>query len=130
MNLGPEFESVRSALMNRENSVNLDTCFQKVLHEELRLTSQHTILEEPKAFLTPLPADSAPLATPTLKSTQCYECKSFGHIAKKCCKKLVCRYCKRTGHLIDDCRSLQRRNETQQKKSLSNLPRQNIPTAF
>ena len=39
MNLRPEFESIRSALMNRENSANLDTCFQEVLREELRLTS-------------------------------------------------------------------------------------------
>ena len=31
MNLRPEFESIRSALMNREVSANLDTCFQEVL---------------------------------------------------------------------------------------------------
>eukprot|EP00268_Persea_americana_P004867 TRINITY_DN11598_c0_g1_i4.p1 TRINITY_DN11598_c0_g1~~TRINITY_DN11598_c0_g1_i4.p1 ORF type:complete len:135 (+),score=23.59 TRINITY_DN11598_c0_g1_i4:123-527(+) len=107
MNLRPEFESVQSALMNREQSANLDTCFQEVLREELRLTSQRAILEEPKAFPAPLPADSALLATPNPKLTQCYECKGFGHIAKNCRKKLVCRYCKRSGHLIDDCRSLQ-----------------------
>ena len=69
MNLRPEFESVRSALMNRENSANLDTCFREVLREELRLTSQRTILEEPKAFLAPPPADRALLATPTPKQT-------------------------------------------------------------
>ena len=130
MNLRPEFESVQSALLNRENYANLDTCFQEVLREELRLTSQRTILEEPKAFLAPLPANSALLATPNPKQTQCYECKGFGHIAKNCRKKLVCRYCKRFGHLIDDCRSLQRRNETQTKKPPSNMPRQNIPAAF
>ena len=39
MNLRPEFQSVRSALMNRENSANLDTCFQVVFLEELHLTS-------------------------------------------------------------------------------------------
>ena len=81
MNLRPEFEFVWSALMNRESFANLDTCFQEVIREELRLTSQCTILEEPKPFLAPLPADSALLATPTSKQTQCYECKSFGHIA-------------------------------------------------
>ena len=92
--------------MNGENSAYLDTCFQEVLREELRLTSQRTILEEPQAFLAPPPADTALLATPTPKQTQCYECKGFGHIAKNCRKKLVCRYCKRSGHLIDDCCSL------------------------
>eukprot|EP00268_Persea_americana_P067739 TRINITY_DN9358_c0_g1_i10.p1 TRINITY_DN9358_c0_g1~~TRINITY_DN9358_c0_g1_i10.p1 ORF type:complete len:108 (+),score=10.88 TRINITY_DN9358_c0_g1_i10:149-472(+) len=107
MNLRPEFEYVRCALMNRENPANLHTCFQEVLREELRLTSQCTILEAPKAFLAPLPFDSALLATPNPKPTQCYECKGFEHIAKNCHKKLVCRYCKRTSHLIDDYRSLQ-----------------------
>ena len=130
MNLRPEFESVRSALMNREQSAHLDTCFQEVLREELRLTSQRAILEEPKAFLAPLPTDSALLATPNPKLTQCYECKGFGHIAKNCRKKLVCRYCKRSGHLIDDCRSLQRRNAAQPQKPPSNLPKQNFPSAF
>lgn len=49
MNLRSEFEYVRSALMNREIYANLDTCFQKVLREKLRFTSQRAILEEPKA---------------------------------------------------------------------------------
>ena len=110
MNLRPEFESIRSALMNREVSANLDTYFQEVLREELRLNSQRAILEEPKAFLAPLLTDSALLAGPNWKPAQCYECKGFGHIAKNCCKKLVCRYCKRSGHLIDDYRTLQRKN--------------------
>ena len=65
MNLRPEFESVRFALMNREVSANLDTCFQEVLREELRLTSQRAILEE----LASLLADSALLATPNQKPT-------------------------------------------------------------
>ena len=129
MNLRPEFESIRSALMNRENSANLDTCFQEVLREELRLTSQRAILKEPKALLAPLPADFALLATPNQKPTQCYECKGFGHLAKNCRKKLVCRYCKRSGHLIDDCRSLQRKNGPHQKQNPSST-RQNAPAAF
>ena len=92
--------------MNREVSANLDTCFQEVLREELRLNSQRAILEEPKAFLAPLPADSALLGAPNKKPAQCYECKGFGHIAENYRKKLVCRYCKYFGHLIDDIRSL------------------------
>lgn len=123
MNLRPEFEYVWFALMNKEVSINLNTCFQEVFQKELRLTSQRAILEEAKAFLAPLPADSALLATPNQNPTQCYECKGFGHIAKNCRKKFVCRYCK-------DCRSLQRNNRPQQKPTSSNLPRQNVPAAF
>ena len=44
MNLRPKFESVRSALLNREVFANLDTCFQEVLQEELCLNSQRAIL--------------------------------------------------------------------------------------
>ena len=38
-NLLPEFEFVQSARVNRESDTNLHTCFQEVLHKELRLTS-------------------------------------------------------------------------------------------
>ena len=130
MNLRLEFESVRFALMNREVSANLNTCFQEVLREELRLNSQRAILEEPKAFLDPLPTDSTLLATPNQKPAQCYDCKGFGQIARNCRKKLVCRYSKRSSHLIDDCRSLQRKNGPQQKQNPSNLPRQNAPAVL
>lgn len=37
MNLHPEFESVQATLMNRETCLNLDTCVQKALREELHL---------------------------------------------------------------------------------------------
>ena len=39
MNLCPEFEPVRAALMNREHSPDLDTCVQEVLREQIRLMS-------------------------------------------------------------------------------------------
>ena len=82
MNLRPDFESVRSALMNREVTANLDTCFQEVLREELRLKSQRAILEEPQASLASLQTESALLAAPNQKPTQCYECKGFGHLPR------------------------------------------------
>lgn len=37
MDLHPEFEPVRAALMNREIPPNLDTCVQDVLREETHL---------------------------------------------------------------------------------------------
>lgn len=45
MNLGPEFESVRATLMNRELSPDLDTSVQDVLREDIRLKSQCFIFE-------------------------------------------------------------------------------------
>lgn len=47
MNLRLEFESMRAALMNREISMDLDTCVQ-VHREEIRLQSQCTVTDEPK----------------------------------------------------------------------------------
>lgn len=56
VNLHPEFEPVRAALMYREISPDLDTCGQEVLHEEIRLISHYSLSEEPKALLTaPVP---------------------------------------------------------------------------
>ena len=45
MNLGPEFESVRATLMNKELSPDLDTSVQDVLREDIRLKSQCFIFE-------------------------------------------------------------------------------------
>eukprot|EP00268_Persea_americana_P042906 TRINITY_DN42998_c0_g1_i1.p1 TRINITY_DN42998_c0_g1~~TRINITY_DN42998_c0_g1_i1.p1 ORF type:complete len:254 (-),score=43.67 TRINITY_DN42998_c0_g1_i1:1786-2547(-) len=81
MSLRPEFESVQSALMNREISPDLDTCVQEVLREEIRLPSQHNITNEPKAFAIPTSEDIA-LLTSTGQKTQCFDCKGYGHLAQ------------------------------------------------
>lgn len=51
MNVGPEFVPFRAALVNREVNLILDTCVQEVLWDEIRLQSQQTTFEEPKAFI-------------------------------------------------------------------------------
>ena len=50
MKLRFEFEPIRAALMNREISLDLDTCIQEVLWEDC-LLSTHSLNEEPKALL-------------------------------------------------------------------------------
>lgn len=59
MNLWPDFESVQSALMNREVSLNLKTCVQEVLQEETRLLTQHVITDASKAFVVPTSEEAA-----------------------------------------------------------------------
>lgn len=49
--------------MNREVSLNLDTSVQEVIWEEIRLQSQQTITEKPKAFMASASKDSAVVAT-------------------------------------------------------------------
>ena len=88
MNLHPEFESVQSALMNREVSPSFDICVQEVLREETWLQSQHAISEEPKAFVPNKSAEAAFL-TPKV---QCFECKGYGHVARYGKKKHYCKY--------------------------------------
>eukprot|EP00268_Persea_americana_P045371 TRINITY_DN4622_c0_g1_i1.p1 TRINITY_DN4622_c0_g1~~TRINITY_DN4622_c0_g1_i1.p1 ORF type:complete len:229 (+),score=31.44 TRINITY_DN4622_c0_g1_i1:829-1515(+) len=83
MNLRPEFEYVRAALLNREVPPNLDTCVQEVLREESRLQSQNHINEEPKAFLNPT-IETLALKTTQGLQVQCFECKSFW----ACCEAL------------------------------------------
>lgn len=120
MNLRPEFESVRAALMNRETSPHLDTCVQEVLREEIRLQSQHSLMEEPKAFIAPSAApafDEKALIAGKGQPLQCFDCKEYGHISRNCKKKKFCNYCKRNGHVISECtRRPPRRNEAPQHR--------------
>lgn len=60
MNLSPKFEIVRGALMNQEISPDLNTCVQVVVRDEIRLQTQHSILDEPKAFVSPTSKEAAP----------------------------------------------------------------------
>lgn len=59
MNLWLDFESVQSALMNREVSLDLKTGVQEVLREETRLLTQHVINDASKAFVVPTSEETA-----------------------------------------------------------------------
>lgn len=86
MNLRPKFESIRVALMSRETSPNLDTCVQAVLCEEIRLQSQHSLMEERKAFIASSTSSASASDEKTLiagkgQPLQCFEWKEYGHVA-------------------------------------------------
>lgn len=87
MNLRPEFESVRAALMNRECSPTLETCVQEVLREEIRLQSKKRLVEEPTAFHT---SQETSFVSTNRKPVQRIH-------STKLQEKNVCNYCKRIG---------------------------------
>jgi transposase InsO family protein len=105
MKLRPEYESVRSALLNRSPVPSLDVCFGELLREEQRLSTQ-AILEHSHGSSGPaVVAFSAQGRGPPMHSRnlQCFCCKEYGHIAANCPKKF-CSYCKKKGHIIKECR--------------------------
>lgn len=80
MNLRPEFETVRVALMNLEASPDLYTCIQEVLWKDIQLQSQHTLAEEPRVFMTFHSEDMA-LIIAWGQKVQCFEHEGYGHVA-------------------------------------------------
>jgi hypothetical protein len=88
MKLRPEYESVRSSLLNRSPVPSLDVCFGELLREE-RLSTQ-AILEQSHGSSGPATVAffaqgrGPPMHSRTL---QCFCCKESGHIAANCPKK-------------------------------------------
>jgi hypothetical protein len=104
MKLRPEYESVRSVLLNRSPVPSLDFCFGELLREEQCLSTQ-AILEQSHGSSGPATmAFSAQGRGPPMQSRnlQCFCCKEYGHIAANCPKKF-CSYCKKKGHIIKEC---------------------------
>ena len=105
MKLRNEYESVRSALMNRTPLPSLAVCLNELLREEQRMaTSAHIALQKTETYSVVFSANKAsqpPLRD--LSKTQCYSCQKFGHLASQC-KQKVCSYCKNSGHIIFECR--------------------------
>ncbi|KAJ9702783.1 hypothetical protein PVL29_004492 [Vitis rotundifolia] len=93
MKLRPEYESVRSSLLNRSPVPSFDICFGELLREEQRLSTQ-AILKQSHGRRGP------PMHSQNL---QCFCCKEYGHIAATC-PKMFCSYCKKKGHIIKECR--------------------------
>jgi hypothetical protein len=105
MKLRPEYEFVRSALLNRSPIPSLDVCFGELLREEQRLSTQ-AILEQSHGSSGPgTMAFSAQGRGPPMHSRnlRCFCYKEYGHIVANCPKKL-CSYCKKKGHIIKECR--------------------------
>ena len=114
MKLRNEFESVRSALMNRTPLPSLDVCLNELLREEQRLmTSAHIAQQKNDTYSVAFLANKTSQPPPRdLSKTQCYSCQKFGHLASQC-KQKVCSYCKRSEHIISECRRRPPRPSTQ-----------------
>ncbi|RVX06405.1 Retrovirus-related Pol polyprotein from transposon TNT 1-94 [Vitis vinifera] len=105
MKLRPEYESVRSSLLNRSPVPSLDICFGELLREEQRLSTQAILEQSHGSSGTTTVAYAAQGRRPPMhsKNLQCFCCKEYGHIAATCPKKF-CSYCKKKGHIIKECR--------------------------
>ncbi|KAA8542511.1 hypothetical protein F0562_023663 [Nyssa sinensis] len=105
MKLRPEYESVRSSLLNRSLVPSLDICFGELLREEQRLSTQALLEQSHGSSGMATVAYAAQGRGPPLnsKNLQCFCCKEYGHIAAHCPKKF-CSYCKKKGHIITACR--------------------------
>ncbi|RVW93889.1 hypothetical protein CK203_028238 [Vitis vinifera] len=105
MKLRPEYESVRSSLLNRSPIPSLDICFGELLREEQRLSTQAILEQSHGSSGTTTVAYAAQGRGPPMhsKNLQCFCCKEYGHIAATCPKKF-CSYCKKKGHIIKECR--------------------------
>ncbi|KAK7245636.1 hypothetical protein RIF29_40484 [Crotalaria pallida] len=102
MKLRPDFENLRSHLMNRHPPPTLDDCFGELLREEQRLLTQATLDQDkmiaaPVAFLAQGKGKGRDMS-----KVQCFSCKNYGHVAANCSKKF-CNYCKKLGHIIKEC---------------------------
>ncbi|RVW84363.1 hypothetical protein CK203_040705 [Vitis vinifera] len=105
MKLRPEYESVRSSLLNRSPVPSLDICFGELLREEQCLSTQAILEQSHGSSGTTTVAYAAQGRGPPMhsKNLQCFCCKEYGHIAATCPKKF-CSYCKKKGHIIKECR--------------------------
>ena len=105
MKLRPEYESVRSSLLNRSPVPSLDICFGELLRKEQCLSTQAILEQSHGSSRTATVAYAAQGRGPHMhsKNLQCFCCKEYGHIATTCPKKF-CSYCKKKGHIIKECR--------------------------
>ncbi|KAG2716123.1 hypothetical protein I3760_03G109600 [Carya illinoinensis] len=114
MKLRSEYESVRSALLNRSPVPSLDICFGELLREEQRLSTQ-ALLEQShgsSGMSTVAYVAHRRGLSINSKNLQCFCCKEYGHIAVNCSKKF-CSYCKKKGHIIKECRTRPQHHQAQ-----------------
>ncbi|RVX16767.1 Retrovirus-related Pol polyprotein from transposon RE1 [Vitis vinifera] len=88
MKLRPEYESVRSSLLNRSPVPSLDICFGELLRKEQRLSTQAILGQSHGSSGTTTVAYAAQGRGPLMhsKNSQCFCCKEYGHIAATCPK--------------------------------------------
>ena len=102
MKLCPEFEAIRSNMMNRASSSSLDACFGELLREEQRLATQTTLQQNSIPHNAVAYAAHGRGKVRNMQPVQCYSYKEYGHIYANCAKK-SCKNCKKPGHIIKYC---------------------------
>ncbi|CAL1362589.1 unnamed protein product [Linum trigynum] len=122
MKLRPEFETVRSTLLNRDD-LKLDGILGLLVREEIRLRTQAQLDIRPGKGETVIAASavsdqlsSAAFAVQkphfqrrvAAADVECHHCHEKCHYQKHCRKKNFCVYCKSRGHIVTDCKSAQR----------------------
>ncbi|CAL1392560.1 unnamed protein product [Linum trigynum] len=122
MKLRPEFESVRSSLLNRDD-LKFEGVVGRLLQEETRLRTQEKLDIRPGASEAVFSAEARaadditayaatrPQFQQRTTELTCSFCEEKGHVQKLCKKRNICVYCKRSGHIISECRTLQRRQQ-------------------
>ncbi|CAL1405342.1 unnamed protein product [Linum trigynum] len=129
MRLRPEFETVRSTILNREQ-LNFDGVISSLDREETRLRTQAQFNARPGEGETILAgsaisARSGSAQNPSVLAVmrpqfnnrvpnaelECHHCHEKGHLVKHCRQRNYCVYCKRMGHIILECRTRERNAE-------------------
>ncbi|CAL1406788.1 unnamed protein product [Linum trigynum] len=132
MRLHPEYESVRSSLINQDEIV-MDGVLAKLLQEETRLRAQSKLAARPgdgdtvfaaiagSSAIAQQGSSAAPVFAASrpqfqnrvpVSELECHHCHMKGHLQKHCRQRNICVYCKKPGHLVLDCPSLQNRRRS------------------
>ena len=102
MKLCPEFEAIRSNLMNLSPSPSLDVCFGELLREEQRLATQTALKKNNMHDNVVAYATNGRGKGRNMQQVQCYSYKEYIDIVANCAKK-SCNYYKKPGHIIKEC---------------------------
>ena len=110
MRLRPDFESVRSQLLNRDPIPSFDDVVRSVISEETRLstlsTSRSSTVDTVLAAAAPrqsrTPPSAASRGVPLLPAL-------LPQATSPTASQVICHYCKRPGHMKAQCRKLQQR---------------------
>ena len=114
MRLRPDFESVRSQLLNRDPIPSFDDVVHSVISEETRLSTLSTfrpstvdtVLATAAARQSGAPPSTASRGVPLLPAP-------LTQAVSPTASPVICHYCKRPGHMKAQCRKLQQRQQQQ-----------------
>ncbi|CAL1362537.1 unnamed protein product [Linum trigynum] len=131
MRLRPEYEAVRTTLLNQAE-LQFDGMLGVLVREETRLRTQAQLDVRPGAGeavfsasqSTAYAADRLQFQRRTpIAELECHHCHERGHLKKHCRGWNFCVYCKRTGHIVLDCRTRQR-HEARAQGGMTSAPSQ------